>query len=157
MFKTDDNYNLYYDDKVSEGHYASLKDLIQEHQLSPELLGLLGSHFNFRIHDTYIDHRKFLWALYKTLGPYAVTILFAEEEHPHGCEYQARVDFFVDVSGSFDYELKNSIFTYETNDLSDECEDRLAQKSIGFEVDRRIKGNLLDKDLETFLEETTTQ
>ena len=155
MFKTDDNYNLYYDERVSEDHYSSLKELIEENQLSSELLALLGNHFNFRIHNTYSDHRKFLWALYKTLGPFAITILFAEEEHPHGCEYQARVDFYVDAGGGFDYELKNSLFLYETKKLSDECEERLAQKTTGFDIDRRIKGNLVGMDLDKFLEETT--
>ena len=155
MFRTNDNYYLYYDEIVSEEHYTNLKELINEHQLSSEFPALLGKHFNFTIHNTYNDHRKLLWVLYQTLGPFAVTILFAEEEHPHGCEYQARVDFYVDASGSFDYDLKNSLFQYETKKLSDECEERLAQKSIGFEVDGRIKGNLMGMDLKTFLGKTT--
>ena len=157
MFRTDDNYNLYYDERVSEDHYTSLKELIGEYQLSSEFPALLGNHFNFTIHNTYNDHRKLLWVLYNVLGPFALTILFAEEEHPHGCEYQARVDFYVDASGSFDYELKNSLFLYETKNLSEECDERLTQKSIGFEIDRRIKGNLGGMDLETFLEKTTTE
>ena len=157
MLKTDDNYNLYYDERVSEDYYTDLKELIEKHQLASEFLALLGNHFNFRIHNTYNDHKKLLWLLYKTLGPFAITILFAEENHPHGCEYQARVDFFVDGSGSFDYELKNSLFLYETKKLSDECEERLAQGSIGFQPDRRINGNLVGMTLETFLEATTTE
>lgn len=157
MFRTDDNYNLYYDGAISGDQETAFQTLIAENQLSPEVTELLQRHYNFRIKNAYEDHRKLLWVLYKTLGPFAVTILFAEEEHPHGCEYQARVDFYVDASGSFDYELKNNLFLYETKNLSDECEERLAQKSIGFEADRRIKGNLMGMDLETFLERTTTE
>lgn len=157
MFRTDDNYNLYYDGAISGDQETAFQTLIAENQLSSEVTELLQRHYNFRIKNAYEDHRKLLWVLYKTLGPFAVTILFAEEEHPHGCEYQARVDFYVDASGSFDYELKNNLFLYETKNLSDECEERLAQKSIGFEADRRIKGNLMGMDLETFLGRTTTE
>lgn len=157
MFRTDDNYNLYYDERVSQDLYTDLKKLIEEHQLTSEFLALLGNHFNFSMHNTYSDHRKFLWVLYQTLGPFAITILFAEENHPHGCEYQARVDFLVDGSGSFDYELKNSLFLYETRKLSDACEERIARGSIGFEPDLKMKGNLATIDLEAFLATTTTK
>ena len=157
MFKTEDNYNLYYDGGVSEDQATSFKNLIEEHQLSSEMTALLEKHFNFRAYNTYSDHTKLLWVLYKTLGSFAITILFAEEDHPHGCEYQARVDFIVDAGGNFDYEFKNSLFLYETHALSDPCEERFAQKTIGFDQDCRMRGSLAGMDLEAFLRKTTRE
>ena len=151
MFKTEDNYNLYYDGRVSKDQATSFKNLIEEYQLSSEITVLLEKHFNFRTYNTYSDHKKLIWILYKTLGSFAITILFAEEDHPHGCEYQARVDFIVDAGGNFDYEFKNSLFLYETQAPSDQCEERIAQKTFGFEKDCRIKGSLAGMDLEAFV------
>ena len=157
MFKTEDNYNLYYDGRVSEDQATSFKKLIEKHELSSEMTALLEKHFNFRTYNTYNDHRKLLWVLYKTLGSFAITILFAEEDHPHGCEYQARVDFIVDAGGNFDYEFKNDLFLYETQAPSDQCEERIAQKTMGFDQDCRIKGSLADMDLEEFLWKITRE
>jgi hypothetical protein len=91
------------------------------------------------------------------LGPFAITIFFAENDHPPGCEYRAKVDFYVDATGNFDYELKNHLFIYEDFRLSEKCEERKAQESIGFEKDRRIKGNIREMELETFIKSITAE
>ena len=150
MFRTEDNYNLYFDGVISQNNRAIMAKLIQQHQLDMEVIKLVDRHHNFRIHDSYSSHRILLWILYEALGVYAITIFFAELEHPPGCEYQSRVDFYVAGNGSFDYELKNSLFTYAERDLSDECKERIEQESIGFDKDCRVRGNMRRMDLETF-------
>ncbi len=49
MFKTDDNYNLYYDGTVSGDQETAFQTLIEEHQLSPEFTELLKRDYNFLI------------------------------------------------------------------------------------------------------------
>jgi len=155
MFKTDDNYNFYFDGLVSEDQEIKFKKLIDKHKLAPEFINLLKIDFNFRVSNTYDVHKTLIWVLYKILGPFAVTIFFAEDDHPPGCEYQAKVDFYVDASGNFDYELKNHLFIYEDFRLSAECEERKAQKSVGFEKDSRIRGNIREMELGTFIKSVT--
>ena len=151
MFKTEDNYNLYFDGRVSQNHEANFKKLIQKNQLDPELVNLPGRQHNVRIYDSYKHHRVLLWALYEVLGPYAITIFFAEVEHPHGCEYQCRVDFYVGVNKRYDYELKNSLFLHEDHRLSDECKRRVEKKSFGFDPDCRHKGDMSGLNMEAFV------
>ena len=150
MFKTEDNYNLYFDGVVSQDHIAVLEELVRKHELQPEFINLVKRDHNFRIHHSYNRHRSLLWVLYKTLGPYAITIFFAELEHPRGCEYQSRVDFYVEVNGRFEYELKNSLFLYADYDGSEECQGRIEERSMGFDEDRIVRGNIQEMDLETF-------
>ena len=151
MFKTDDNYNLYFDGVISSDQEDSFKKLLEDHQLDLEITNLLKIHHNLRINNSYKLHKIVLWVLYEALGPYAISIFFAEIEHPPGCEYQSRVDFYVDVSGNFDYELRNGLFLYDDHESSDECIERIAQKSAGFDKDCRIRGNIKGMDLETFI------
>ena len=157
MFRTDDNYNLYYDGMISEDQEANFKTLIEQHQLSAEFAALLKRHYNFSIPNTYGEHKKLLWILFKTLGPFAITILSAEEVHPPGCEYQVRVDFYIEANGNFDYELKNSLFLYDDYGSSDECKERIERKAIGFDKDCRVKANMGQMDLNDFIEKITIE
>lgn len=157
MSRTDDNYNLYFDGLVSEEQENNFKKLTDNHNLASELAGLLKIHHNFRTTNTYDQHKTLLWVLYKTLGPFAITIYFAEEDHPSGCEFQAKVDFYIDAAGNFDYERKNNLFVYEDYKLSDECEERKEQKLVGFEKDCRTKGNIKDMDSESFTKSITAE
>jgi len=150
MFETDDNYNLYYDGVVSEDQENEFKELINEYEMSGEFLNLLERHYDFRITNTYNDHKKLIWVLYKTLGSFAITIFFAEHEHPPACEYQAKADFYVEPNGNFEYELKNQVFIYDDVESSAECQERVARKSIGFDKDFRSKGNVRGMDLKDF-------
>ena len=152
MFKTDDNYNLYYDGVISQDQESKFKELVQKHQLQPNFIDLVKRHHNFMINNSFNLHRILLWSLYDILESYAITIFFAEAEHPLGCEYKSRIDFFVDINGSFDYELKNSLYIYGDYDLSDECEERNEHDSIGFDKDCRVRGNIRGMDLDTFLD-----
>lgn len=155
MFKTEDNYNLYFDGRVSQNHEANFKKLIQQNQLDPELINLPKQQHNLRIYDSYKLHKVLLWILYEVLGPYAITIFFAEVEHPRGCEYQCRVDFYLGVNRRYDYELKNTLFLYEDHGLSDEYKRRVEKKSFGFDRDCRHKGEISGMDLETFVKTLT--
>jgi hypothetical protein len=157
MFRTDDNYNLYYDGLISEEQEKNLTSLIMQHQISPEFAALLKRDYNFKIFNTYGEHKKVIWILYKTLGVFALSALFAEEVHPTGCEYEARVDFFIEASGNFEYELKNNLFLYDDYVSSEECKERIAHKSIGFDKNRRIKGNMGDMDIDDFVKKITTE
>jgi hypothetical protein len=157
MFKTDDNYNLYFDGALSQDHKKNLEKLIHEYQLDPKFINLLKRQYNFRIYNSYNLHKILLWVLYEALGPYAITIFFAEIEHPAGCEYQSRVDFYLDLNGNFDYELKNSLFLYAEHDSSDECKERIDQKLIGFDKDCRVRGNISASDLETFVKSLSAE
>jgi hypothetical protein len=151
MFRTDDNYNLYYDETISGDQETAFQKLIEEHQLSPEFTELLKRDYNFQIKNSYDDHKKLLWIFYTVFGSFAVTIFFAEEEHPPGCEYQARVDYFVDESGNYEYEMKNHLFQYGTYGISDECNERIEKGTIGFENDCKVKGSMREMQLESFL------
>jgi hypothetical protein len=155
MFKTDDNYNLYYDGVISQDQEAKFRKLIQDYQLQPNLVDLVKRHHNLRVSNSFDSHRILLWSLYEVLKSYAITIFFAEVEHPSGCEYQSRVDFFVDIGARFDYELKNSLYIYGDYDPSDECKERIKQKSIGFDQDCRVKGNIDGMDSDTFVNSIT--
>ena len=157
MFKTNDNYNLYFDGVISLDQEASFKKLIDKHQLDVELTNLLKMHHNFTINNSYKLHKSLLWILYDTLGEYAITVFFAEAEHPLGCEYQSKVDFYVDARGNFDYESKNNLFLYDDHESSDECIARIAQKSVGFDKDCRVKGNIKGMDIEAFVESVTAK
>jgi hypothetical protein len=125
MFRTDDNYNLYYDGAISEDQETAFQTLIAEHQLSPEFTELLKRHYNFRIKNSYDDHKKLLWIFYKVFGSFAITIFSAEEEHPHGCEY------------------------------SDECNERIEKGSAGFEKDCKVRGKIGEMQLEPFVKSLT--
>jgi hypothetical protein len=155
MFKTDDNYNLYYDGRISEEQETNFQTLIMQHQISTEFADLLKKDYNFKISNSYDEHKKLIWILYKTLGLFAISALFAEEAHPPGCEYEAKVDFYIEANGNFEYELKNNLFLYEDYGSSDECKDRIAQKSIGFDKNCRIRGNIGEMDLNDFLRKIT--
>ena len=155
MFRTDDNYNLYYDGTASRDQETAFQELIEEHQLSGEFTELLKRDFNFKINNSYDDHKKFLWIFYKVFGSFAITIFFAEEEHPHGCEYQARVDYFVDESENYEYEMKNHLFRYDSYGMSDECKERIEKGSTGFEKDCKVRGNMGQMQLEPFIRSLT--
>jgi hypothetical protein len=155
MFRTDDNYNLYYDGLISEEQETNFKTLIMKHQISTDFTALLKRDYNFRISNTYGEHKKLIWILYKTLKLFAISALFAEEAHPSGCEYEAKVDFYIEASGNFEYELKNNLFLYEDYGSSDECKDRIARKSIGFDKNCRIRGNMEEMGLNDFVKKIT--
>ena len=157
MFKTEDNYNLYFDGVISGNNREIFAKLTRQHQLDMELANLVERHHNFRIYDSYNSHRILLWILYKALGEYAITIFFAEFEHPPGCEYQSRIDFYVAANGSFDYELKNSLFRYAENDLSGKCKERIEKESIGFDKDWKARGNMRIMDLEAFVKSISSK
>jgi hypothetical protein len=157
MFRTADNYNLYYDGLVSEEQETNLKSLIMQHQISTEFAALLKRDYNFKILNTYGEHQKLVWILYKILGVFALSALFAEEPHPTGCEYEARVDFYIEASGNFEYELKNNLFLYDDYGSSDECIERIALKSIGFDENCRIRGNMGEMDVSDFVKKITAK
>jgi hypothetical protein len=157
MFRTDDNYNLYYDGVVSKEQETNFKTLIMQHQIATEFAALLKRDYNFKISNTYGEHKKLIWILYKTLGLFAISALFAEEAHPPGCEYEARVDFYIEANGNFEYELKNNLFLYEDYGSSDECKDRIARKSIGFDKNCRIRANMGKMDLNDFVAKITAE
>ncbi|UCF01341.1 MAG: hypothetical protein JSV14_13325 [Deltaproteobacteria bacterium] len=151
MFRTDDNYNLYYDGAISRDQETAFQTLIAEHQLSPEFTELLKRHYNFSIKNSYHDHKKLLWIFYKVFGSFAITIFSAEEEHPHGCEYQSRVDYFIDENGNYEYEMKNSLFKYDNYEMSDECKERIEKGSAGYEKDCKVRGYIEEMQLEPFV------
>lgn len=155
MFSTDDNYNLYYDGAISGDQEIAFQALIAEHQLSPEFTELLKRQYNFRIKNSYNDHKKLLWIFYKVFNSFAITIFFAEEEHPHGCEYQSRIDYFVDERGNYEYEMKNILFRYDTYEMSGECSERIEKGSIGFDKDCKVRGRMGEMQLELFLKSLT--
>lgn len=157
MFSTADNYNLYYDDMVSPEQEANFKDLLAQHHIRTEFAALLKQEYNFNITNTYGEHKKLISILYHTLGSFAISALFAEKVHPPGCEYEARVDFYVEANGNFEYELKNNLFLYEDYGSSDECKERIARKSIGFDKNCRIRGNMGGMDLTDFVKKITSQ
>jgi len=157
MFRTDDNYNLYYDGLISEEQETNLKSLIMQHQISTEFAALLKRDYNFKIFNTYGEHKKLIWILYKTLGVFALSALFAEEIHPAGCEYEAKVDFYIEASGNFEYELKNNLFLYDDYGSSEECIERIALKSIGFDKNCRIRGNMGEMDVSDFVKKITAK
>jgi len=157
MFETDDNYNLYYDGVVTEGQVTEFKELVKEYEISGEFLALLKRQYDFGISNTYNNHKKLIWVLYKTLGSFAITIFFAEHEHPPACEYQAKADFYVEANGNFEYELQNQIFMYDNVESSAECEERIARGSIGFDKDLKIKGNIQGMDLTDFTTSITAR
>ena len=157
MFRTDDNYNLYYDGVISKEEETTFQTLIMQNQIATEFEVLLKTDYNFKISNTYGDHKKLLWILYKTLGSFAISALFAEEAHPPGCEYEARVDFYIEANGNFEYELKNNLFLYDNYESSDECKERIAGKSIGFDKNCRIRGNIKAMDLTDFIAKITPQ
>jgi hypothetical protein len=151
MFSTDDNYNLYYDGVVSKEQEASFKTLVMQHQIATEFAVLLKKDYNFNISNTYDEHKRLIWILYRTLGPFGLSAIFAEKVHPPGCEYEARVDFYVEAKGNFEYELKNKLFLYDDYGSSDECQERIARESIGFDKNCRIRGNMGGMDLTDFV------
>jgi len=157
MFRTDDNYNLYYDGVVSREQETNFKTLIMQHQIAAEFATLLKRDYNFKISNTYGEHKKLIWILYQTLGLFAISALFAEEAHPPGCEYEARVDFYIEANGNFEYELKNKLFLYEDYRSSDECKDRISRKSIGFDKNCRIRGNMGEMDVSDFVKKITAK
>ena len=157
MFRTDDNYNLYYDGSVSQEQETNFKTFIMQHQIAAQFAVLLQRDYNFNISNTYGEHQKLIWILYQTLGPFAISAIFAEKDHPPGCEYEARVDFYVEANGNFEYELKNNLFLYDDYGSSDECKERIAQNSIGFDKNCRIRGNIREKDLADFVKKITAK
>ena len=157
MFRTDDNYNLYYDGEISQEQETNFKTLIKQHQIAAEFAVLLHKDYNFMISNTYGEHKKLIWILYHTLGPFAISAIFAEEVHPPGCEYEARVDFYVEANGNFEYELKNNLFLYDDYVSSDECKERIALNSIGFDKNCRIGGNIGSMDLHDFVKKVTAE
>ena len=152
MFDTEDNYNLYYDGVISGDQEEEFEQLIKKYQLQPDFINLIKQHHNFVIHNSFNMHRILLWGLYQVLRSYAITIFFAETEHPHGCEYQSKIDFFVGTNGRFDYELKNSLYIHGDNNPSDECEERIEQESIGFDKDCRVRSDIRAMDLNVFVD-----
>ena len=160
MFRTGDNYNLYYDGLISEEQETNLKSLIMQHQKSTDFAALLKRDYNLKIFNTYGEHKKLIWILCKTLGVLALSALFAEEIHPTGCEYKARVDFFIEASGNFEYELKNNLFLYEDYGFWEECKERIALKSIGCDKNCRIRGNMGNMgsmDINDFVKKITAE
>ena len=157
MLRTDDNYNLYYDGAVSPEQETNFKALIRQHQVATEFAVLLQRDYNFNISNTYGEHGKLLWILYQTLGPFAISAIFAEEVHPPGCEYEARVDFYVEANGNFEYELRNNLFLYDDYGSSDECQERIARNSIGFDKNCRIRGNMRGMELTDFVKKITVE
>jgi hypothetical protein len=139
MFRADDDYNLSYDGLISEEQETNFQSLIMEHQMSTGFEAFLKTDYNSTIHNTYDEHKKLIWILYESLGIFALSALFAEEAHPTGCEYEARVDFYIEASAHFEYELKNNLFLYEDYGSSHECIERIALKSIGFDENCRIR------------------
>ncbi len=157
MFKTEDNYNLYFDGAISSDQEAIFEKLIEKYQLDAKFINLLKQHHNFRILDSYNLHRSVIWFLCQSLQSYAITIYFAEVEHPAGCEYQSKVDFYVDMSGHFDYELRNSLFLYDDYESSSECMERITQSSVGFDKDCKVRGNMRRMDLEAFVKSISSK
>ena len=64
MFKTDDNYNLYFDGSLPEDEEIKFKKLLDDHKLAPEFINLLKIDFNFRLSNTYDVDNKLIWVLY---------------------------------------------------------------------------------------------
>ena len=155
MDKTNDSYNLYFDGRVEADHEARFAEQLEEHNLDTTLVGVLRHHYNFTTTNSYNEHRILLWALWQTLESYAVTIFFTEDPHPAGCEYQAKVDFIVHEGGAFEYELKTSLWIHEDEPMLDECRERIEKKQAGFETDKKVRGNITQLTLESFVETVT--
>lgn len=60
MFRTDDNYNLYYDGVVFENQENNLRALINEYELSGEFSSLLKTHHNFRLYSLYSEYQRLI-------------------------------------------------------------------------------------------------
>ena len=155
MDKTKDSYNLYFDGVITEEHEAKYHEQIEKHNLDTRLLGVLKQHYNFTTTNSYNEHKTLLWILWVTLKGYAVTIFFSEDAHPAGCEFQAKVDFFVDRSGSFEYELKNNLWIHEDEPMLDECKERVEKKLVGFGKNKKITGKIAQLTLESFIDAIT--
>lgn len=157
MHRTDDNYNLYFDGELSKHHQETFKNLIDRNKIAGEFVGLLKREYNCALKNSYNEHKILLWILYKSINSFAITIFFAEDDHPYGCEYQAKVDFCLDESGQFEYELKNHLVLHYGQDFSDACKERIEQKTVGFEADCVRQGNIREMDLEAFIASLTVQ
>ena len=155
MDKTNDSYNLYFDGRIEEDHEARIAEQLEEHNLDTTLVGVIKQHYNFTTTNSYKEHRILLWLLWQTLESYAVTIFFAEDPHPAGCEYQTKVDFIVHEGGAFEYELKASLWIHEDEPMLDECRERIEKKQPGFETDKKVRGNITQLTLESFIETIT--
>jgi hypothetical protein len=155
MDKTNDSYNFYYDGTIKEDQEARLAELLEEHNLGTVLLGAIRQHYNFTTTNSYNEHKILLWVLWQALASYAVTVFFVEDDHPAGCEYQAKVDFVVHENGAFEYDLKNSLWIHEDEPMLDECKQRIEKKQVGFENDRKVRGNITQLTLESFIEAVT--
>lgn len=74
MFRTDANYNLYYDGVVSEDLENNFRALLNEYQLSGEFLGLLETHHNFRLYNFYSEYHRLIRIPCKILGTFTIII-----------------------------------------------------------------------------------
>jgi hypothetical protein len=61
------------------------------------------------------------------------------------------VDYFVDESGNYEYEMKNHLFKYDSYGMSDECKERVTKGYTGFEKDCKVRGNMGEMQLEPFI------
>lgn len=77
--------------------------------------------------------------------------------HTESLTYEAKVDFVVEASGNFEYELKNNLFLYEDYGSSQECKKRILLKAIGFDKNCRIRGNMGDMDINDFVKKITSE
>ena len=60
MFRTDDNYNLYYDGVMFEDQENNLRALINEYELSGEFSSLLKIYHNFRLYSLYSEYQRLI-------------------------------------------------------------------------------------------------
>jgi hypothetical protein len=152
MIRTEDSYNLYYDGEVEETQKVMYRQLIEEYQLSSDFFGLLGQEYHFTMRDSYNQHGPLIWLLSKALKTFAISIFFAEIEHPQGCRYQTKVDFMLEEQGHFVYERKNGLLMIDDDKISEECMKRMNLKSVALEDDHKVTSNRVGLSYESFVD-----
>ncbi|UCG14704.1 MAG: hypothetical protein JSU72_09765 [Deltaproteobacteria bacterium] len=151
MYRTLDSYNLYYDGIIEKTQQNTFGKLIKKHNMNSRFEALLGQHYNYTMASSYGEYKSLLWILWQTLATFAITIFFSEDDHPPGCEYQTKVDFFIDEVGNFEYEVKNNLLIHEDEIMSKTCKERIERKSVAFDKDYKVKRNIEELTLESFI------
>ena len=157
MHFDEETYDVDFDGSITGQQETKFRHLIEKHQLSSDFIGLLEQPNGFVTSNSYDEYKTLLWVFCEILGPFNIKIVFSEDCVPEGCCFHSNVDFSLDQSGSFEFELKNELVIHEGLELSEECKEQLKDKSEAFEEDFRITGNIRGMDLQTFLERTTRQ
>lgn len=156
MYRTNDDYNLSFDGEVLD--LESKYRMIEEHDLSYyykfDSVKNLILFQNMEVFSTYKEYKKFIFLLYKIIGPLDLEISFYPEEYAEGYTESTEVEFVVDSDGNASFDLTNEVEPDE--DLDEDSEEyknfQIAQGRRMFEGDKSLKFSITDMTLESFLE-----